>query len=153
MNAERDKQRSYRAVVHLNEGRFLQLAHKNIPQLMVNDNAQFAMGVSSLPYRQLMSWDKLYYDVYAVDLQTGQAKMPIEKATNMPQLSPAGKYILDFDARKSQWMAYDTSKGQKLGFDQQNQNHFEDQERDTPDLKPPFGAAGWMENDSQGRAV
>ena len=27
--------------------------------------------------------------------------------------------------------------------------HFEDQERDTPDLKPPFGAAGWMENDSQ----
>ncbi len=149
VNAERDKQRSYRAVVHLNEGRFLQLAHKNMPQLMVNENAQFAMGVSSLPYRQLMSWDKLYYDVYAVDLQTGQAKMLIEKTSNMPQLSPAGKYILDFDARKSQWLAYDTSKGQKLDLTSKIKTHFEDQERDTPDLKPPFGVAGWMENDSQ----
>ncbi|WMW80041.1 prolyl oligopeptidase family serine peptidase [Undibacterium cyanobacteriorum] len=149
VNAERDKQKNYRAVVHLNDGRFLQLAHKNMPQLMVNENAQFALGISSLPYRQLMSWDKLYYDAYAVDLSTGQAKMLIEKTSSMPQLSPAGKYILNFDAKKSQWLAYDTSKGHKIDLTSKIKTHFEDQERDTPDLKPAYGVAGWMENDSQ----
>lgn len=148
VNAERDKQRSYRAVVHLSDRRFIQLANKNMPQLMVNDNAQFALGVSSLPYRHLMSWDKLYYDAYAVDLRNGQAKMLIEKAAFMPQLSPAGKFLLNFDGVKSQWLTYDTSTGKKQEISSQIKTRFEDQERDTPDLKPPYGVAGWTENDA-----
>ena len=148
VNAERDKQRSYRGVVHLSDRRFIQLANKNMPQLMINENAQFALGISSLPYRQLMSWDKLYYDAYVVDLRNGQAKMLIEKAAFMPQLSPAGKFLLNFDGVKSQWLAYDTSTGKKQELTSQIKTHFEDQERDTPDLKPPYGVAGWTENDA-----
>ncbi len=148
VNAERDKQRSYRAMVHLSDRRFIQLANKNMPQLMVNENAQFALGISSLPYRHLMSWDKLYYDAYTVDLSNGQAKMLIEKAAFMPQLSPAGKYLLNFDGVKSQWWAYDTSTGKKQEISSHIKTHFEDQERDTPDLKPPYGVAGWTENDA-----
>ncbi|MBC3881501.1 prolyl oligopeptidase family serine peptidase [Undibacterium sp. LX40W] len=148
VNAERDKQRNYRAVVHLSDRRFIQLANKNMPQLMVNENAQFALGISSLPYRHLMSWDKLYYDAYAVDLRNGQSKMLIEKAAFMPQLSPAGKFLLSFDGVKSQWWTYDTSTGKKQEISSQIKTRFEDQERDTPDLKPPYGVAGWTENDA-----
>ncbi|MBI3713894.1 MAG: S9 family peptidase [Burkholderiales bacterium] len=148
VNAEKDKQRSFRAVVHLNEMKFVQLAHKNMPQIVVNDNAQIAMGISSQPYRHLMSWDSLYYDTYAVNLQNGQAKMLIEKALFMPSLSPQGKFILHFDEKRSQWMAYATDDGKKLDLTSQIKTQFEDRSRDIPSPKNAYGVAGWTENDA-----
>ncbi|MFZ6798793.1 prolyl oligopeptidase family serine peptidase [Undibacterium sp. Di24W] len=148
VNLERDKQKSYRAVVHLADAKFVQLANKLIPQVMVNDNAQFAMGISTLPYRHLMSWDSLYYDAYAVDLQNGQAKMLIEKTRFMPQFSPAGKYIINFDADKSVWWSYATADGKKTNLTGHIKTHFEDQQRDTPEPKNAFGVAGWSADDA-----
>ncbi|MFZ6819345.1 prolyl oligopeptidase family serine peptidase [Undibacterium sp. Ji22W] len=148
VNAERDKQKSYRAVVHLAEGKFVQLANKLIPQVMLNDNAQYAMGISSLPYRQAMSWDNLHYDAYVIDLQNGQAKLLIEKARFMPQFSPAGKYIINFDADKSAWSSYSTADGKKSNLTAQIKTHFEDQQRDTPEPKNAFGVAGWSADDA-----
>ena len=147
-NAERDKQRSYRAVVHLADGKFVQLANKLIPQVMLNDNAQFAMGISTLPYRHLMSWDSLYYDAYAVDLQNGQAKMLIEKSRFMPQFSPAGKYVVNFDADKSVWWSYSTTDGKKTNLTGHIKTRFDDQQRDTPEPKNAFGLAGWTAEDT-----
>jgi len=147
-NAERDKQRSYRAVVHLADGKFVQLANKLIPQVMINDNAQFAMGISTLPYRHLMSWDSLHYDAYAVDLQNGQAKMLIEKSRFMPQFSPAGKYLVQFDADKSVWWSYSTTDGKKTNLTGHIKTRFDDQQRDTPEPKNAFGLAGWTADDA-----
>ncbi len=147
-NAERDKQKSYRAVLHLADNKFIQLANKLIPQIMVNDNAQFAMGISSLPYRHLMSWDSLYYDAYAVDLQNGQAKLLIEKTRFMPQFSPAGKYLINFDAEKSVWFSYATVDGKKTDLSGHIKTQFEDQQRDTPEPKNAFGVAGWTSDDA-----
>lgn len=148
VNAEKDKQRSYRAVLHLKEMKLVQLAHKNMPNIVVNDNAQFAMGISSQPYRHLMSWDSLYYDTYAVDLQNGQTKMLIEKAMFMPSLSPQGKYVLHFDEKRSQWMAYATVDGKKLDLTRQIKTQFEDRSRDIPSPKNSFGVAGWTADDA-----
>lgn len=147
-NAERDKQRSYRAVVHLAEEKFVQLANKLIPQVMLNDNAQFAMGISTLPYRHLMSWDSLYYDAYAVDLQNGQAKMLVEKSRFMPQFSPAGKYVVYFDADKNVWWSHATADGKKINLTGHIKTRFEDQQRDTPEPKNAFGVAGWTNDDA-----
>ena len=44
VKAEKEKQRSYRAVVHLADKRFVQLANKTMPVVITNDNAQFALG-------------------------------------------------------------------------------------------------------------
>lgn len=147
-NVERDKQKSYRAVMHLADGKFVQLANTLIPQVMVNDNAQFVMGLSSLPYRQLLSWDSLYYDAYAVDLQSGQAKMLIEKTRFMPQFSPAGNYLINFDADKSVWYSYAMQDGKKSNLTSHIKTQFEDQQRDTPEPKSAFGVAGWTANDA-----
>lgn len=148
VNAEKDKQRSYRAVLHLKEMKLVQLAHKNMPQIVVNDNAQIAMGISSQPYRHLMSWDSLYYDTYAVNLQNGQAKMLIEKAMFMPSLSPQGKFILHFDEKRSQWLAYSTLDGKKQDLTSQIKTQFEDRSRDVPSPKNAFGVAGWRADDA-----
>jgi dipeptidyl aminopeptidase/acylaminoacyl peptidase len=148
VNAERDKNRSYRALVHMVDQRFVQLANKLIPQVVVNENAEFAMGISSLPYRMLQSWDSLYYDAYAVDLKTGTARKLIEKTRFAPRFSPGGKYIVNFDASTSTWFSYATNDGKKTNLTGTVRARFENTKRDTPEPARPYGIAGWMDNDA-----
>jgi dipeptidyl aminopeptidase/acylaminoacyl peptidase len=148
VKAEKDKQRHYLAVLHTADLRFVQLATPAMPQVLVNDNAQIAMGISDLPYRQLLSWDSLYYDVFAVDLQNGQARALAQKLHFPPSLSPAGKYILAFDAGSSQWLAWRTVDGSKTVLSAKLKAQFADLNHDTPEPRDAYGYAGWTADDA-----
>lgn len=148
VNAEKDKQKHYLAVLHTADLRFVQLATPAMPQVLVNDNPRVGMGVSDVPYRQLLSWDSLYYDAYTVDLQTGQARVLAQKLRFPPSLSPAGKYVLAFDANSGQWQSWQTSDGHKTILTAQLKTHFANQLQDTPDLRRAYGYAGWTADDA-----
>lgn len=148
VKAEKEKQRSYKAVFHIAEQRLVQLASKDIPNVLINDNSGFAMGVSDLPYRMQQSWDALYHDAYAVDLQTGQARLLAQKLRYVPSLSPGGKYVLAFDAYTSTWFAWATADGSKINLTGKIKARFEDAKRDTPEVKDAYGFAGWTEDDA-----
>lgn len=148
VRAEKEKQRSYRAVLHLPGLRLLQLANKNMPQLIVNENPRYALGVSDLPYRMLQSWDALYQDAYAVDLQSGEARLLAKKLRYAPTLSPNGKYLLAFDAASSNWMSWTTLDGVKTNLSGKLKVHFEDQSKDTPEPREAYGVAGWTADDA-----
>ncbi|MFZ6767302.1 prolyl oligopeptidase family serine peptidase [Undibacterium sp. Di26W] len=148
VKAEKEKQRSYKAVFHTGEQRFVQLANKTIPDVLVNDNPRFAMGASDVPYKMQQSWDALYHDAYAVDLQTGQARLLVQKLRYVPSLSPAGKYVLAFDANISTWFSWSTADGSKTNLTGKIKARFEDVKRDTPEVKDAYGFAGWTEDDA-----
>jgi dipeptidyl aminopeptidase/acylaminoacyl peptidase len=152
VKAEKEKQRSYRAVVHLGQqpeqGRFVQLGTPEMPQVLVNENATVALGVSDLAYRQLLSWDSLYYDAYAIDLETGQARLLVKKLRFPPSMSPAGKYVFAFDAASSQWLAWRTNNGEKINLTAKLPTRFEDRSRDTPEPRSAYGSAGWTKDDA-----
>ncbi|HTD03380.1 S9 family peptidase [Undibacterium sp.] len=148
VKAEKEKNRSYRAVVHLKAKRFVQLATLEMPDVIANDNARFALGQSDLPYRMMASWDALYYDAYAVDLQSGKASRMAEKLRVEPTLSPGGKYVLAFDAMSSTWWAYATKDGTKTGLTASLKVRFEEQDKDTPEPREPYGVAGWTAGDA-----
>ncbi|MBI3285677.1 MAG: S9 family peptidase [Burkholderiales bacterium] len=148
VRAEKEKQRSYQAVLHLGEQRMVQLARKDLPQVVVNENAHYALGSSDLPYRMLQSWDALYRDAYAVDLQTGQARLLAQKLRFAPSLSPAGKYVLAFDAASSAWLAWACADGKKIALSGKLHAHFEDRKRDTPEPRSAYGYAGWSADDA-----
>ncbi|MBO9685816.1 MAG: S9 family peptidase [Mitsuaria chitosanitabida] len=149
--AERERVRSYRAVVHLgtdvDQARFVQLATKDLPTVQVNENARVALGLSELPYRQLMSWEGLYQDAYAVDLRTGAAKPLGRKLRHAPKLSPGGKYALGFDANAARWVAWRTDTGEAINLTGKIKSRFDNDDRDVPDLPSPYGAAGWTADD------
>ena len=148
VRAEREKNRSYLAVVHIKNNQFVQLANKNMPDVIVNDNADFGLGISNLPYRQLVSWDGNYADVYSVDLNTGKATQRIEKSRFMPSMSPSGKYIIAFDAKTYTWFSYANADGKKSNLTGKIKVRFEDTQRDTPDYKDAYGIAGWTKDDA-----
>ncbi|OWQ86844.1 hypothetical protein CDN99_19215 [Roseateles aquatilis] len=149
--ADRERVRSYRAVVHLgtdvDAARFVQLATKDLPTVQVNENGRVALGLSELPYRQLMSWEGAYMDAYAVDLQTGAAKPLGRKLRHAPKLSPAGKYVLGFDAAAVRWTAWRTDTGAAIDLTGKIKSRFDNDDRDVPDLPSPYGAAGWTADD------
>ncbi|WP_431100343.1 prolyl oligopeptidase family serine peptidase [Roseateles noduli] len=149
--AERERTRSYRAVVHLGNdvdaARFVQLATKDLPTIQVNENATVALGLSELPYRQLMSWEGAYMDAYAVDLNTGAAKPLARKLRHAPTLSPAGRYVLGFDAPAARWMAWRTDTAAAIDLTGKIKSRFDNDDRDVPDLPSPYGSAGWTADD------
>ena len=156
VKAEKEKQRSYRAAAHLGQqpeqARFVQLGTPELPQVLVNENATVALGVSDLAYRQLLSWDSLYYDAYAIDLETGRAQLLVKKLRFPPSMSPAGKYVFAFDAPSSQWLAWRTNDGEKINLTAKLTSklltHFEDRSRDTPEPRSAYGSAGWTKDDA-----
>ena len=149
--AERERARSYRAVVHLGNdvdaARFVQLATKELPTIQVNENAAVALGLSELPYRPLMSWEGAYMDAYAVDLNTGAARPLARKLRHAPTLSPAGRYVLGFDAPAARWMAWRTDTAAAIDLTGKIKSRFDNDDRDVPDLPSPHGSAGWTADD------
>ncbi|MBR7779785.1 alpha/beta hydrolase family protein [Undibacterium rugosum] len=147
VRAEKDKQKNYKAVIHLAEQRFVQLGNAHIPAVSVNDNPDFAMGSSDVPYKMLLSWDGAYRDVYAIDLKTGQSRLLAQKQRFVAGMSPAGKYVLGFDAKHYSWQAWSTADGKQINLTGKIKARFEDHEHDTPQPRSPYGYAGWTEGD------
>ncbi|MFH7040803.1 alpha/beta hydrolase family protein [Paucibacter sp. JuS9] len=150
VRAERDKNRNYRAVVHLGAAtpKFVQLGGVELPNVMVNDNGRWALGTSELQYRMLQSWDALYFDAYAIDLQTGDKRQFATKLRNQPRLSPGGDYALSFSPAQKTWFAYRMADGKQLNLTGKIKSRFENIERDVVEPADAYGFAGWTENDA-----
>ncbi len=148
VRADQERQRSYRAVVHLPDRKLVQLGTAEIPTVNPTDDAARALGTSDLPYRMELSWDQTYNDVFLVDLKTGRPQKILEHwGSSGTALSPGGKYLLFFDERTGHWFTHRTGDGVRVNLTEKLPVRFQ-QENDTPDLPGPYGAGGWTANDA-----
>ncbi|MFG6448772.1 prolyl oligopeptidase family serine peptidase [Roseateles sp. BYS180W] len=155
VNAERERQRSLRAVAHISaQGvRLVQLGTEAMPHVQTNDNPRWALGLSDVPYRMQRSWEGFFSDVYVVDMESGESRLLARKLRQAPRLSPAGRYIAGFDAQNRRWLAWESQSGKEIDLSsklsQSQKLRFEQEEHDTPDLAPPYGLAGWTADDAR----
>ena len=144
---QQERERSYRAVVHLADKKFVQLATPDLPAVNAADDPAQVLGTSDVPYRQEISWDQTYNDVYLLDLKTGRPKKVLEHWGNVATLSPAGKYVLHFDERAGHWLTYRVADGARANLTEKIASRFQ-QDNNTPDLPGAYGRAGWTANDA-----
>jgi dipeptidyl aminopeptidase/acylaminoacyl peptidase len=147
VRATQDRNRGYRAVFHVGDKRFVQLATPDMPAVNPGTNTERAIGTSDLPYRQLVSWDQGYNDVYLIDLKSGQRRKIMEKAAQVATLSPAGQYLLSFDEFTGHWYSHRISDGLKINLTERLPVKFFQEDHDTPDLPGSYGSAGWTDGD------
>ena len=147
VQADAEKKRNYRAVVHLKDKRLVPLASEDMPDVAVNDTGIVALGSSDVPYRQLVSWDSSHNDYYAVNLQDGTRKKLLEKSRFAASLSPGGTYVLTFNADDSQWYTVRVSDGVKTNLTAKLGVRFDDESSDTPEPARAYGSAGWTSGD------
>jgi len=147
--AEQEKKRTFMAVMHLGpkEKKFVMLASTDLPEITLSEDAKVAIGTSDLPYRQLVSWDRSYDDIYLVDVGTGARKKVLEKSPNGARLSPGGSWLYYFNDGDKAWYSYRVADGKTFNLTGKLGVRFEDEDWDTPDEPGPYGMAGWLEGD------
>jgi len=146
-----EKKRSYQALYDIGDEKVVQLATVEVPEVTVGNkgDADVALGISDLPYRQLQSWEgRSYVDVYVINTATGARQKVLLKLSQTPRLSPEGKYAWWWDGEAKAWMSLDTHTKQVRILTAGADVAFYDELDDHPDLPPAYGSAGWTDGDA-----
>jgi dipeptidyl aminopeptidase/acylaminoacyl peptidase len=147
VNAEQDRKRSYRAVLHLASKRVVQLATPDLPSLTPADQGTYALGSGDAAYRRASSWDGEYDDYTLVNLTDGSTRPIVQKARGSATLSPNGTYAIYFDPQDKAWYSMRVSDGRKTNLTGTLPVNFAQEDMDTPDVPRPYGIAGWTDGD------
>lgn len=152
VNMEREKERSYLAVLHLDTEQIIQLARKAMPNVSVGSDgdANIALGWSNLPYQQQISWDSpRAYDAYVVNVLDGTGTLVLEGVQYLPSLSPDAGYITWWNRDELSWMALPTEGGQQINLTASIEVPIHNEIHDWPYAPNPYGNAGWSADDHE----
>jgi len=152
VNVEQEKERSYRAVLHLDTDQIIQLAHEDMPNISVGSDGDLniALGWSNLPYRQQISWDSpRVWDIYIVNVRNGSRTMILRGVQYQPILSPDGNYITWWDRNELTWMALPTGGGDPIPLSSSLELPVHNELHDWPYAPDPYGSAGWSAKDRE----
>ncbi len=147
VRAEEEKKRSYLMVYHIKEKKLVPLASPELPTVRLSEDKRVALGVTDIPYKQLISWDQAYYDYYLINLRDGSRQLVARKLADQMRLSPGGNYLLYYDEQDKVYYSYRISDNKKFNLTGSLGVRFEQEEWDTPSEPRPYGVAGWTEND------
>jgi len=141
VRATQDRNRTFVAVLQLAEKKLTQLSTPEVAAVSVNDPGTWAFGTDDRAYRAQAEYNPGYSDLVLVDGATGTSKMLAKNHRGNPQWTPDGRYGIVFDGKD--WTSISVPDGKvtnltaKLGVDFANDEH------DTPDPAPPYGAASF----------
>jgi dipeptidyl aminopeptidase/acylaminoacyl peptidase len=154
VRAAQERARSYRAVFHLADHRFVQLADPTMITLTPSDDGRFGIGIDDRALRHKVDYDAAYGDVYLVDTMTGARKLLLPEIRSggggrgggggAIQFSPDGKYLLAF--KDKDWWSIRTPDGAMTNLTAKTGAVFFNEEHDTPDAPPAYGSAGWTKD-------
>ena len=152
VQANQERNRTYAAVVHLDGGAVVQLGTPEIPTVRFapEGDASYAVGATDVPYRQLISWDGRYNDVYAIDVATGERRMVAERVKGFggASISPMGRYASWWDGEARHWMVAALDDGEPMAASGDIPHAVWNELDDHPDLPPPYGPAVWTGGDN-----
>jgi dipeptidyl aminopeptidase/acylaminoacyl peptidase len=143
VRAEQDKNRSYRAVYHIKENKFVQLADETMRDLTPTNDGRWALGLDDREYRILVGYsdDSNSSDVYLVNTEDGSRKLLFKKQRGGTTWSPNGKYALFFDGKD--WNSVSMPDGKVTNLTAKLDVKFFNEEHDSPSTPPSYGSAGW----------
>ncbi len=138
---ENNKDRVYLSLYILPEKKFVTLADSTVPDVKFSENQHFSYGYNAEPYQKEITWDGWYFDLWLVDLNSGEKKLIQERLDEPAHLSPGGAFLAYFYDKT--WWAYDTFLGKKQNVTENIQNPFYDIEHDAPSEPNSYGFGGW----------
>ena len=141
----RVKDQTYLVVYNLDSKRFFQLADKNVPRVQQNENPNFALGFSDVPYRKEVTWYGRLNDVYLVSLNDGSRRKVVSRLEDRSSLSPDGRYVVYY--KEKHWHLFDGKTGTFRNLTERLDVPFFDEDHDYPSREPGYGVAGWVKND------
>ncbi|MCX6561579.1 MAG: prolyl oligopeptidase family serine peptidase [Candidatus Aminicenantes bacterium] len=147
INADQDKKRNYAAVFQVKEKKLVVLGGPDLASVAAGDDPKFVVGQNDKPYRQMVSWDQGYADVYLISLADGSRKKVLEKFPGNASLSPGGRFLSYYDQAARAWFAYRLLDGKTFDLTSKLPVKFHQEEWDSPSEPGNYGSAGWTDGD------
>ncbi|WP_341503460.1 prolyl oligopeptidase family serine peptidase [Gallaecimonas sp. GXIMD4217] len=145
---EKEQKRFYYGVFHLNNGRFVQLADRTVPDLELGEQSGYLLGSSQQPYLREMTWAGFYRDYYAINLSTGEKHLIVRRQSesDAPSISPQGHYAVFY--RGGQVHMHDVRRGRTQTLTAGLPISFANEDHDYPSETPGYGAGPWLADES-----
>ncbi|HWQ35482.1 MAG TPA: prolyl oligopeptidase family serine peptidase [Blastocatellia bacterium] len=145
VRAEQMRNRSYRAVFHLKEKKYVQLADETMEGVNPASNGQWAIGTDDRAYRTLVGYDTNYSDVYLVNASDGARRLWLRKQQGIVSWSPNGKYALFYDGKD--WGSISVPDSKFVNLTKNLGVAFYREDWDSPSTPASYGFAGWTKDD------
>lgn len=146
IRAEQERNKSYRAVWHVKERKFVQLADETMETLSPSNDGRYAIGSDNREFRTMSDYNPGLSNYYLVSTIDG-ARKPIASKQRFPvSISPNSKYAIFFDGKD--WHSYSVSDGKEKNLTQSLPARFFNEDNDTPSTPPPYGNGGWTKDDA-----
>jgi dipeptidyl aminopeptidase/acylaminoacyl peptidase len=143
----REKDRTYMAVYHMDSGSVVALADQDVPDVIRTENPRVALMRSDVPYRWEATWTGGNSDAYVVDLMTGGRSMIAERLDGRgAYLSPEGKFAVYY--RDGAYYLFDVDSGEVRNITDSLGVPIADEDHDYPEPAPGYGLGGWIEGDA-----
>ena len=147
---ENERKRSYLAIVHLDDQRVTQVADQDVPEVAIGmkGDADIAVGHSNVPYQQEISWEwPGFYDVYVVDVTTGERRIVQKQVQSRAELSPNAGFLSWWDREERAWYTQPVEGGEPVNLTASLPHPVYNELHDWPFKPNPYGDAGWTDND------
>ncbi len=147
VRATQEANRSYRAVYHLAEKKFVQLADATMENITPSRNGLWALGSDDRAYRILIGYESFggRNDSYLVNTLDGSRKQLLKGQRANVSMSPNAKYGLFFDGKN--WNSISLPDGKITNLTEKLGVAFWQEDDDHPDQPPSHGNAGWVKDD------
>ena len=149
-NLDRDLKKNYAAVYFPQQNRMLQLSDQQMETFVIADegNAEYGLGVTDKGQRVALQWTgSTLKTAYAVNINTGERRVLVEKLDGNFSISPKGRFIYWFSQPSGKWFCYEIATANVSDISAAIPAQITDEEMDMPDYPGPYGISGWLEND------
>ncbi|MBI4890704.1 MAG: S9 family peptidase, partial [Acidobacteria bacterium] len=154
VRANQERNRTYRGVYHIEDKKYVQLASREMQNVIPTDDGLLAIGSDDRAYRRMVDYDTAYLDAYIVDAGTGRRNLAARmlRAGGGPgggfggpfQIAPDGKHAIFFNDRA--WFLLTLPEGASRNVSSSLGVAFFNEEHDTPDVPRSYGSAGWSKD-------
>jgi dipeptidyl aminopeptidase/acylaminoacyl peptidase len=144
VRAEQERNRSYRAVFSILDGKFTQLAAPDLPEVTPSEDGLVAVGVDDQPYRKENDYNDRYSDFWLLNTVTGDRSLIVQRAAGAPVLSPDGKYATYYSF--GQWWVINVATNTVTNLTAHLPVRFRNELHDSPGGGASYGQAGWTKD-------
>ena len=149
VDKKKDEKKTYTAVYNLASKKIIQLANKDLPDIQLPNKGDFALLSTSEPYGTQSMWTgRDQYDIFKVNIKTGERKLLKKEINARVMISPAGKYAYWNNVSDSSWYTYSLTDDREFRLTTPESFVAWDEDDDRPDFPRTYGSAGWSEHDA-----
>jgi dipeptidyl aminopeptidase/acylaminoacyl peptidase len=142
---KQNEKASYQTLYDYNKKQIVYLVEDDFSRLIRNENPDNALMLTDKEYLKERTWIGNIYDLYSIDLKTGNKKIIETNFRGSNSLSPQGKFAIVY--KEKQWYLKNLKTFSSICLTDKLNVPFYDEDNDTPDEPSGYGVAGWLKDD------